>query len=160
MLGPSRRLLVQDETDLTKKLENKLEKGWKTLSEGREKAGEALESFKEAIKLDPKDPRPHNYCGIAYEFLEKEKEAEDNYETADFLCGDDKGRKALLQNLRKWKPIHFRKRGDAEGKPRSKGTDFLISFQTEDGDFNNKALKKLSESDVVYFQDNAVKKSH
>ena len=159
MFGLSRCLLVQDETDLTKTLNQ----GWQALSQGgEEKASEALRIFTEAIKLDPTDPRAHNYCGIANEILGKESDSEQNYAKADRYCGEkhagndyDKSLRAL-QNLRKWKPIKFCNRGDAEGKPKPTGTDFLISFQTEDSDFNNRALKKLSDSDI-YFQE---KKGH
>lgn len=159
MLGLSRCLLVQDEIDLTETLFQ----GWKKLSEGGlEKTSEALQIFRKAIELDPKDPRAHNYCGIANEILGEESDSKKNYADADRYCGekyagnDYHESKRALQNLRKWKPIKFRNRGDAEGKPKAKGTDFLISFQTEDGDFNNEALKKHSESDV-YFQE---KKGH
>ena len=154
MLGLPHGLLLQD------KMTKTLNQGWQTLSQGgKEKASEALRIFTEAIKLDPTDPRAHNYCGIANEILQNESAAKMKYEEADLHCGakhagNDKKFKAtvrLLQNVRKWVPVGFGKRGDAEGKPESKDTDFLISFQTEDGDFNNKALNKLSESDV-YFQ--------
>ena len=157
MLGLSRRLLVQDETDLTKWLFQ----GWQTLCEGgEEKTREALEIFSKAIKLDPEDPRPHNYCGIAYEILGNESEAKQNYAKARLYCRGDDKRLRKLQNLRLWKPIGWRNRGDPEGKTDPKGADFLISFQTKDGDFNNKALKKLSKSDVYFQIEEVEKKGH
>ena len=80
MLGLSRRLLVQDETDLTKTLKQ----GWQTLCEGgEEKTREALQIFRKAIEDYPEDPRPHHYCGIANEILGKKMEAKDNYKETD-----------------------------------------------------------------------------
>ena len=161
MLGLSRRLLVQDETDLTKTLEE----GWQKLRE--EKTEEALQIFSKAIKDYPEDPRPHIYCCIANEILGKKMEAKDNYKKADHYRKKHKGnyhdkslRKLKLQNLRTWKPIGWRNRGDPEGQTESEGTDFLISFQTKDGDFNNKALKKLSEPDVYFQKKEEKKKGH
>ena len=150
MLGLPHGFLLQDEMTKT------LKQGWQTLHQGKEKASEALQIFRKAIELDPKDPRAHNYCGIANEILQNESAAKKKYEEAERCCrkkhtGDDYDKSLRkLQNLRKWVPIGFRNRGDAQGKPESTGTDFLISFQTEDGDFNDKALKKLSERDVCF----------
>ena len=162
MLGLSRRLLVQDETDLTKTLK----KGWDTLFEGgEEKTREALQIFSEASTDYPEDPRAHNYCGIANEILGEKSKAKENYEKADGCAEKHTGNDYVkspeaLQNLRKWKPIGWEKRGDPEGKTKAEGTDFLISFQTEDSEFNNNALKKLSESSVIYRQIKEEKKGH
>lgn len=78
MLGLSRCLLVQDEIDLTETLFQ----GWKKLSEGGlEKTSEALQIFRKAIELDPKDPRAHNYCGIANEILGEESDSKKTMQT-------------------------------------------------------------------------------
>ena len=86
MLGLSRRFLVQDESDLTKTLEE----GWQKLRErfegGKEKTEEAQQIFSKAIKDYPEDPRPLNYCGIANEILGNQTEAKDNYKKADYYC--------------------------------------------------------------------------
>ncbi|CAE7530743.1 NPHP3, partial [Symbiodinium microadriaticum] len=121
-------------------------RGWSKLEEGRHE--DALADFSRAIELDPELAAAYNHRGITLQILGRD--AEEDFAMADGLTMHDTAAYEALQLIRKWKPIGFKARGEAEGKRKATEADFLISFASPDSSENNKILHLVTQG--VQFQ--------